>query len=87
VPWGTYGGVTLGAAGLAATAAVVTTVGNLVAFGELEQRFQETRAVDPELAFEVEAWRTGAAVTTTAAALLAIAGGAMIATAMMEGPQ
>lgn len=87
MPWASVGLGLLGAGGAAALAAVGATVGNAVAFAALEERYQYTLAVDPELAVAVEAWRTAAVVATATAALLGICGGAAVAWALVESEE
>lgn len=78
-PFVVVGGATLALSGLLAVAAVTATVANAFAFAELSTTFERTRAIDPEKAIEVEAWRTTAAATTVGAVVFALAGGGIVA--------
>lgn len=83
-PFLAVGGGTLAVAGLLAAGAVAATVGNAVAFAELSTAFEETRAIDPQKALEVEAWRTTAVATTVGAVVLALTGGGLVAWDLLD---
>jgi hypothetical protein len=78
-PWVAVGSTALAVSGALAIAAIASTVGNAVAFGQLQESFDQTRAIDPDLALAVEGWRTVAVATTVGAVVFALAGGSVLA--------
>ncbi|MDP2340764.1 MAG: caspase family protein [Deltaproteobacteria bacterium] len=54
-------------AGVLTAAAAVCVGGNLLAFSKLSQQFEEGASFESSAALEVEAWRTGATITTVGA--------------------
>jgi hypothetical protein len=50
---------------------------NLATYAALENNFQQTGLIDPALAVEVEAWRTGATLLTLGAVTTGAAAGAL----------
>jgi hypothetical protein len=87
MPWAWVGTGALAGAAAAGAVAIGATVGNFVAFSELERSFEDTRSIDPEAALEVERWRAAAMGATVVAGALAAVGAGAFALELAEEEQ
>ncbi len=76
VPWWPLAGTSFATFGVLATGAAAFATANALTFAALEDHFQSSGTIDPELSLQADAWLTGAAVLSVSAlAALAAAGG------------
>ena len=86
LPYTALGLSSLVGAGVLAAGAVTATVGNAMAFGELQKHYEETRFVDPGLSVAVEGWRTAALTCVAGSVALGVAGAGLITLDLLDEP-